>query len=401
MKISKFLLFANLGLFSQMSWSLTNSLGDDWFKPFQWDAFVSQSVIYTNDNNYLSRSDDRLSFDMWEAGLLFTTKVKGDLSFSAQLLGRRVSEFSDEDIRIDYGFFSYPVYHAQDYSIGVRIGRIRSSYGFYNETRDIPHTRTGIVMPQALYYDMTRNSFYSADGIELYGFQDVGENRLAFQLFLNQPITDHDESQGLYPFLNVAEMEGDKGILAKVSYGSELEGWRTAFTYYRPDYDAEVTIDVGVPPFVVVLNDDSASFYSENMVTSVEYNELNWSLTGEYSRHKFHTNIPVLNTIPLLPVSASRDIYEEAYYIQGVYRFSERWESYLRIERAEVRNMSDARTFHKDTNVGLAYRPDDSWLIRAEAHYIEGMARLFARDNDFNSAGSYWNALLFQVAYKW
>lgn len=402
MKISKFLTLISALLLSYPSWALTNSLGDDWFKPFQWQAFVSQSVIYSSDYNYLSRSDDRASVDMWEAGLLFSTKVKGELSFSAQILGRRVSEYSDEDIRIDYGFFSHPLYRSQSSAIGVRMGRIRSSYGFYNETRDIPHTRTGIVMPQVLYFDMTRNSFYSADGAELFGYRDFGDKRLAMQLFVSKPITDQDESVGNHQFMQVDDMSGDKSLLLKVAYGSELEGWRAAFTYYRPDYEADVTIyptaGLGLSP----LKENNASFYSENMLTSLEYNKLNWTFTTEYLRHKFHTNIPAFGDLPVLNIDSVRDSYEEAYYLQGLYRFDERWQGYARVERSKIRNVSTVRSRFESASIGVTFVPDNHWLVRAEAHYMEGLSRLFARDNKLDeSSHPYWNALMLQVAYKW
>ena len=139
-------------LFSGTCFANSSSQGD-WFKQTNWEAFVSQSAIYSSDYNFLSQSDDTLSFDMREAGILFSTIVREKLTFSTQVLGRKVSEDSGNDFRVDYAFLSYPFYQTQNNTLGVRLGRIRSSYGFYNETRDIPHTRTGIVMPQSIYFD--------------------------------------------------------------------------------------------------------------------------------------------------------------------------------------------------------------------------------------------------------
>lgn len=402
MKISKFLILISSLVFCSSAWALSFSSDKEWFKPFQWEAFVSQSAIYSSDYNYLSRSDDTLSLDMWEAGLLFSTKVKGDLSFSAQVLGRKVSEYSDEDLRIDYGFFSLPWLQSQSGTLGLRLGRIRSSYGLYNETRDIPHTRTGIVMPQVLYYDMTRNSFYSADGIELFAQQDLGDKRIEIQVLLSKPITDQDESVGNYQFIDVNKISGDKGFLTKISYGSEFDGWRAALTYYRPNYKAEVMIKPVAGFIPTALEEPNASFYSENILSSLEYNRLNWTLTAEYLRHKFHTNIPTFNNFSAMGVEAEYDSYEEAFYIQGLYRFDDQWQGFVRVEQSKIRNISSDRTRFESSSLGVTYRPDQKWLVRAEAHYVEGFARLFARDNDLSQASHpYWNALLFQVAYKW
>ena len=370
-------------------------------KSTYWSAFVSQTAIYSSDYNFLSRSDDRVSLDLWEAGVLFSATMTNDLSFSAQLLGRKVSEFSDEDIRLDYAFLSYPFYRDYQQTFGVRLGRIRSSYGFYNETRDIPHTRTGIVMPQSVYFDMTRNSFFSSDGIEFYGFRDFGEfsdQRLSFQVFISQPVEDKDETEEASS-LNASNLEGDKGLLAKLAYGSEIDGFRIAFTYYRPEYHVAVSVPVSMSP-LTFLDEDDASFYSENLVTSLEYNTLDWSLTAEYIRHKFFTKIPALDTV--LGFQSEKAFYEEAYYLQALKRINQQWESYVRYDFTEIRGAKSNNAEFKDINLGISFRPDEHWLIRSEFHYIQGRARLFKRDNDaYLNGPKYWHAGMLQIAYRW
>jgi len=375
-------------LFSGTCFANPSSQGD-WFKQTNWETFVSQSAIYSSDYNFLSQSDDTLSFDMREAGILFSTIVREKLTFSTQILGRKVSEDSGNDFRVDYAFLSYPFYQTQNNTLGVRLGRIRSSYGFYNETRDIPHTRTGIVMPQSIYFDMTRNSFYSADGIELYGFRDFANRRLAAQVYVSKPIADDNETGGA-AFLNPSNFDGDKSLLAKISYGSEFDGFRAAFTYYRPEYNVDLLIPIG-PVFV---SDTGASVYSENMLTSLEYNQFDWSVTAEYLRHKFQVK----------SLGSKIVAYEEAFYVQGLFRLNEQWEAYLRYDSTEPHgdDVGEDAFNWDDINIGASYRPNNNWLIRAEIHYIEGQGRLLTRDNpNANLQDPYWTAAMFQVAYKW
>jgi len=375
-------------LFSGTCFANPSSQGD-WFKQTNWETFVSQSAIYSSDYNFLSQSDDTLSFDMREAGILFSTIVREKLTFSTQILGRKVSEDSGNDFRVDYAFLSYPFYQTQNNTLGVRLGRIRSSYGFYNETRDIPHTRTGIVMPQSIYFDMTRNSFYSADGIELYGFRDFANRRLAAQVYVSKPIADDNETGGA-AFLNPSNFDGDKSLLAKISYGSEFDGFRAAFTYYRPEYNVDLLIPIG-PVFV---SDTGASVYSENMLTSLEYNQFDWSVTAEYLRHKFQVK----------SLGSKIVAYEEAFYVQGLFRLNEQWEAYLRYDSTEPHgdDVGEDAFNWDDINIGASYRPNNNWLIRAEIHYIEGQGRLLTRDNpNANLQDPYWAAAMFQVAYKW
>lgn len=408
-----------------------------WFENSSFEGFVSDTAIYSSDYQFFSESDDSVSFDMWEAGLLFSTNVVDQVSFSGQLLGRRISQDSGNDLRLDYAFLSFPLMTNSKDSFGLRLGRIRSSFGFYNETRDIPHNRTGILMPQSVYYDMTRNSFYSADGVEFFANRDIGENRLGFQMFISKPVADDDETEEA-SYLNPTNLEGDHSFLAKISYGSEVEGFRYAFTYYRPEYDVDVNFiapfdaaTFGLPSAILFAPVDAkgSSFYSQTVLFSIEYNQLDWSLTAEYSRHKFQTFInadlassleQVFLPAPFPPgttvasqltpeqisaaqASLSGAGYEENFYIQGLYRFDEQWESYVRYDynKGVGGGFTSPDTRWIDINVGGAYRPDEHWLLRGELHYIDGRSRLLKRDNVFvQGQDPYWVAALMQIAYR-
>ncbi len=367
--------------------TLENELS--WAERTQWQAFLSQALIYTSDNNFFSDSDDTVSAEMWEAGVLLNVALAERWDYSMQLLGRRISEWSDEDIRLDYAFFSYALLNSQNHNAGFRAGRIRSSYGLYNETRDIPHTRTGIVMPQSVYFDKTRNTFFSSDGLEFYGHHDFDDRRLSYQLFVSKPFADQDEARE--SLLPVNDVEGQHSLLAKVSYGNELDGLRTAFTYYRPQYKFDISE-------ALIVSDKK--FYSETMVSSIEYNHFDWSLTAEYLRMKFRVlGVQVDFTKPL-SVFFRRAYYGEAFYLQAVRRWDEHWETYLRYEWSEDREYDASWRDSRDTNIGVSYRPDNHWLFRIEGHYVEGSANLLARDN-FSSRTKYWHALMTQIAYRW
>jgi len=427
-----------------------NAQGGDWFQNTNVQGFFSQTAIHTSDNDFLGRTDDRISLDFWEAGLLLDTRVYEKMTFSAQALGREVSDETGIQKRLDFAFLSYPIIQGTNYTLGARVGRIRSSFGFYNETRDIPHARTGIIMPQSIYYDMTRNSFYSADGLEFFAYRDIGDNRLSFQVFYSKPVEEREELKEAAD-LDPDEFDGDKSILVKLTYGSEFDGFRVGLTYYKPEYDVDVNIvrdfepeelnnGNAIPgmanPISLELGGKGSSFFSENIVTSVEYNQLDWSVTAEYSRHKFEMDIPVkpgldilsdaqiggvsaLDALSLLGPAGDAIIqtfvddfengvgsasYEEAFYFQGLYRFGEQWEVYSRYDSSQAHTKASIPTIYKwkDYNLGASYRPDESWVLRAEFHYIEGTNRLLSRDNPQDATrDTYWTAALFQVAYRW
>jgi len=243
-------------------------------------------------------------------------------------------------------------------------------------------------MPQSIYFDKTRNTFFSADGVELFAFHDFAESRLSYQLFLSRPFADEEETRE--SLLPVSGMKGQHSLLAKVTYGAEFDGAKVSFTYYRPQYEFDIAPE---------LLASDGEFYSQAIVSSFEYNQYDWSFSAEYLRLKFK----VLGVIPSdSPVSAffTRPLYGEAYYFQLVYRISERWDTYLRHDNSKDRARGDAGSYSYDTNMGFSFRPDNHWLIRAEVHYLEGTLNLLTRDNP-PPRTEYWNAVLLQLAYKW
>ena len=404
---------------------------DDWLTQNHFEAFLSQSFVHSSDHNFLSQSDDAASVDLWEAGALYSTKLYKDLGFSGQILGRKVSEASGNDVRVDYAFLSQALYSDKDIQLIGRLGRIRSSYGFYNETRDIPHTRTGIFMPQSIYYDRTRNSFYSADGIEFFVSKGFDEKQLSFQVFLSKPVIDDEEIKEASQ-LSPSNLKGDKSLLAKLAYGSEFEGWRAALTYYRPEYTIDVNptlafspADLGFPsgPSVSVqAYGDNSAFYSETVLSSLEYNQLDWSITVEYARGKIDSKVnldlektianspfPALNSaqLDLVRQFAAQNIkflgYEESFYLQGLYRWSDAFETYLRYDYNRLRDVSyaDPEGHSVDINIGTSWRPNHNWLVRGEFHYVDGWSRLFSRDNPVPKTNRYWTAAALQIAYRW
>jgi hypothetical protein len=57
----------------------------------------------------------------------------------------------------------------------MRVGRIKTAYGLYNTTRDVPFTRPSIVLPQSIYFERTRNLTVSADGVPRCYVERYGE----------------------------------------------------------------------------------------------------------------------------------------------------------------------------------------------------------------------------------
>jgi hypothetical protein len=130
-------------------------------------GFFSLTLVNTSDNNFFGQSDDQISNEYSEVGANASWRLTPDLQLSAQLLSHRAGGTDDGDVRLDYGLLDWTMTSSEEGRSGVRVGRIKTAYGLYNKTRDVPFTRPSIILPQSIYFDRTRNLTVSADGVEL------------------------------------------------------------------------------------------------------------------------------------------------------------------------------------------------------------------------------------------
>src|SRR5690606_948492 len=147
-----------------------------------WHAFASQGAIYTSDNNFYGDSDDGLSTEFRELGLILGTQPLDSVSLVAQVLSRETGEVDETDLRLDYAFASYTPYSSLNGEFGIKAGRIRAPIGFFNETRDVAHTRPGILLPQSVYPDRIRNVTFARDGAQLFGSYQQGLSTFSWDL---------------------------------------------------------------------------------------------------------------------------------------------------------------------------------------------------------------------------
>lgn len=122
----------------------------------QMHGFLTQEYFLTSDNRLFGASDsDGGSLGLTEAGLNISWTLFADLRLAGQVLFRRAGAGHEHDLELDFGLLDYTVISVADYSLGVRLGRYKNPYGFYNATRDVLFTRPSILLPQSIYFERT------------------------------------------------------------------------------------------------------------------------------------------------------------------------------------------------------------------------------------------------------
>ena len=133
----------------------------------QIQGYLSQGVIYSPDNPFYD-DDTGTNFNLRELGINITWSANDKLRLAGQVTSRKAGDIDDGDPRLDFLLADYTVLALEEFSAGIRLGRVKNPYGLYNTIRDVPHGRPGVFVPQSVYFDSLKGAMLSADGASLY-----------------------------------------------------------------------------------------------------------------------------------------------------------------------------------------------------------------------------------------
>jgi len=369
-------------------------------------GFATQGYLNSTGNNNVfgNSNQDSGTFGFREVGLNASVQLRPNLLISAQGLHRHAGVGS-QDIRLDYGVVDYKAYSGENSQFGIRLGRIKNPLGFYNETRDVAHTRPSIMLPQSIYFDRTRNLAMAADGGHVYGETRTSKGDFFYQFGVVMPYVSgatteaaifgsdragHLTSEVSYIGRGIYEYDGGRVRLA-------VSGAQTNVGYNR---GADTQLRSGQVQFTPII-------------FSAQYNAERWSLTSEYAiRHTVVNNFG-----PGSPNSATTG---ESYYFQGIYRFTPKWEGVIRYD-ALYSNRDDRHghtyaaaspatrdphsRFAKDITTGMRWNVTPSFMLAAEHHYVNGTAWLAPLDNPGASSpaghhSQHWHLFAVQGSFR-
>lgn len=366
-------------------------------------GFATQGYLNSTGNNNVfgNSNQDSGTFGFREVGLNASMQLRPNLLISAQGLHRHAGQGS-QDIRLDYGLIDYKMFSGENSHFGIRLGRIKNPLGFYNETRDVAHTRPSIMLPQSIYFDRTRNLAMAADGGHVYGETRTSQGDFSYQFGIVMPYVSG-------PTTEAAVFGSDRAghLTSQVSYIGrgmyEYDGGRIRLAV------SGAQTNIGYSPGTDILGAGSVQFTP--MIFSAQYNAERWSLTSEYAIR--HT---VVGNFTHLPNAATTG---ESYYFQGIYRFTPKWEGIVRYDAlytnrddrhghayAAVSPTRDAHSrFAKDLTSGIRWNITPSFMLAAEHHYINGTAWLAPLDNPGASSlaghhAQFWHLFAVQGAYR-
>jgi TonB dependent receptor len=361
-------------------------------------GFAAQGLIGSTNNNFFGESRDGISTEFTEAGLHGSWQPLDALRLAGQVLYRRAGESDQDGLRLDYAQADWQFHQTDVTQIGLKLGKVKLPYGLYNETRDVPFTRPGILLPQSVYIDNSRDLLLAAPGVFLHGASVQAYGATDFQLGWVRP--DFDSESVEYVFLGTARPGKLKG---KGAIGARLRWDTPADTTLMLTYaDAKADYE---PAGLDSLAAGKVRF--RNLLATVQQRLDTLTLTAEYGEPRGD----LTGFGPALPDNV-RNV--QAFYLQGEWRFRPAWELMLRHEHfyrdKHDRNGSqfEAATglpahtmFARDWALGLRWDATPSLMLRAEYHHVDGTGWLPGPDNPaFLSREQRWNMWLLQAAYR-
>lgn len=374
---------------------------------FQIHGFIGQSYLVTSHNDVFGNTDKDGSFGLTEAGINASFRPLPKLLVSAQGLSRRAGKGSSGTPRLDYAFLDYRLYSHEANQFGIRGGRLKNPFGFYNDTRDVPFTRPSILLPQSIYFDRTRNLALSGDSVQLYG--DISHPKwgtLSTQFgFLFPIVNDRDTRASV--------LEGFGGHLTReVSYiGRGV--YETNDKRIRLAVSG-IWLNANYVPTAAEIGGhlSSGSLQFSPVYFSAQYNTERWSLTSEYAIR--HFAFSGFNNAKI----DSTNFYGESYYVQGEYRFTPKWEGFVRYdalftdrsdrsgkqwvsENPDDPNRPAHSRYAKDITVGLRWNITPEFMLRAEYHHVIGTGWLSRLDNPvLKDTNKEWDLFAIQGSYR-
>lgn len=397
-----------------LNWYQTKTLPGD----LQFHGFASQSYIVTSHNDVFGNSDNGGSFGFTEAGLNVSLRPLPKLLVSAQMLSRRAGECCTGTPRLDYGFLDYRLYSHEANQFGIRVGRLKNPFGFYNDTRDVAFTRPSILLPQSIYFDRTRNLGLSGDSVQLYGDTALSSwGTLSTQFGVWLPIVSDGDTEvsllGTRPSQSLGHLNRDVSYIGRGLFESNDKSIRLAISgiWLNTSYDSNRRLNDPVGPGALQFTP---------IYFSAQYNTERWSVTGEYALrhfkydHNFGLNFKGTASNPLNGLN----FYGESFYVQGDYRFTPKWGGFVRYDvlftdrsdrdgkkwvaqdPASREGLEHSR-YALDFTVGLNWNVTPEFMLRAEYHHVDGTGWLSRLDNPIVSqTEKVWDLFAIQASFR-
>jgi hypothetical protein len=245
----------------------------------QFGGFASQGFLANTGNNDYLGETSKGTFDFREYAVNASYST-GKFRIGAQAFGQKLGDYGDDKIKLDWATVDYQP--AQWF--GLRVGRVKTPRGLYNEALDLDSVRPFVLLPQSVYDNRLRDFDASFDGGMIYGNQTLGgAGSFDYRLFYGKKPISLDSGASNYfntdaPFPN-KKIDIDSVMGGSLFWNPPVNGLKLGYSFSRfKDFQT-----VRYVPFRFADSYKKAPHYDRHLL-SVEYTTGDWVFAAEAGR---------------------------------------------------------------------------------------------------------------------
>ncbi len=359
-------------------------------------GFLAQGVIQAADSNFVNDDGD-VSLELTEVGINAAYRLNSSLRVAGQGVYVNGGNRYPEGASIDYLFLDWQVVNNCDWNVKAQFGRNKNYHWLYSATRDVPHTRPSIVLPQSLYLDAFRDVVIGVDGLALLGRTSNRLGEWDINLSFGRSKISDQEKRNLLGDVQ-GRLNHDSDTQFSLYFRPSISQWQWGISLL----DANFSYDSAELDRVV-----DGEVISQRLMVSALYQGEKWEISSEIMRERGRIQ-------NILFTGFANDLTAEGGYVQARYFVSP---SLTLLSRLDVydRDRKDRRGnnieligpevipnyfgFMDTGTLGITWRFASEWQVQGEFHRVKGTARLapiFAPNLAVNNQ-KYWNMWALQL----
>ncbi len=139
---------------------------------FSVHGFVAQGLTQSINSHFITNNNE-ITTDLTEMGLNGRYQWSDDVSLVGQLTYLDGGNRFEQGTRLDYLFLDIHLPQIAGWDTHMHLGRFKNLHWLYSATRDVPHTRASIILPQSVYFDGFRDIALGSDGVLLQSMREM------------------------------------------------------------------------------------------------------------------------------------------------------------------------------------------------------------------------------------
>ena len=361
-------LFQKRALITALLFAVTAFAQDGgFFSKFDVHGNVAQGALVSTGNSYLTTGSKEGSADWDEASLSVSRHLGERLRAGVQLHSYRLGDLGRQNVKIDW---AYADYRFKSW-FGVRAGKVKTSFGLYNDVQDNDALTPWVFLPQGLYTADDRAFQLAHTGGVIYGDIALSKNAgtLSYSAFGGRRSQPANEGFALaLAAMNISMGDcGGPTAGLDVRWKPPVDGLTVGGAYAHTTQEA-ANARMGPWPLPIEIDYQQEQVY-------VQYDKGKVTLSAEWR-----------NSPSVSHIGGSRELPVRAWYVMAMYHATGRLAlgSYYSDDFVPTvdLNHQNPLNYAKDTAVNARFDFNRHFYAKLEGHYLSGNGQgFYALDN--------------------